>query len=603
MNLESFSQEPSDADTPSRETFLHKINFWLGNRLRAIGFFIRHLTLHERLVFFALATVVVCSGLISVGYGWMAISEVGPAYGGSYTEAVVGHPQSMNPVLSLGNTADRDLVTLLYTPLFTNDKDGNLVPALASGYEVSSDQKTYTIHLNPDYQWQDGQPITADDVVFTVQLIQNPDVKSPLEPTWRNVAVEKIDDHTVAFHLPNPYAQFSNNLVFYPLPEHIWASVPTQGFLISATKIKPVGSGPFILNSINQGASDQIISATLSANHRAPMGRPYLDQITLNFFDSDQAAANSVKYGLANGMISFASTDFPTLPKMNVYKINVPEYVALFFNQNNNPALKDVAVRQAIELGINKQALLDNYFQGDGTLLSSPFMPFMIPTIATPTSSASAQQHTYNPTQAKALLEKSGWKLVNGIYQKKLSGSKSTTPLVINLTTTDWETLNSIANDIAQQLKQIGIQVNVSSVPASSFQQNILPQHSYEALLMGEILSVNPDPFLFWHSSIQKSGLNLSLWTNTTADKLLENARQEYNDSARAALYTQVTQQMDKDQPAVFLFSPQMIYLVSQTIHNVNITTLNSTSDRFDNVRQWYMVTGRHLKLPHWWKK
>ena len=273
----------------------------------------------------------------------------------------------------------------------------------------------------------------------------------------------------------------------------------------------------------------------------------------------------------------------------------MPEYFALFFNPEKSPTLQNLAVRKAFEKSINKQALLNDYFNGSGTILSSPFMPFMNLDVQT------SYPAPHDTQVAKQILEKDGWKLSGDAYQKKLSGSKNT-PLELTLTTTDWPVLKNMANSISEQLAKSGIKLNVEVVDGASLQQNIIPQHNYEMLLVGEILSLNPDPFLFWHSSSRKTGLNLSLWSNDNANKLLEKARAEFNDLSRAKLYSQFAQELEKDKPAVFLFSPQLIYAINKPIKNIGIASINVASERFANINEWYINTARKLKISKLWK-
>ncbi|MEK7120061.1 MAG: ABC transporter substrate-binding protein [Patescibacteria group bacterium] len=532
---------------------------------------------------------------MSLNYGWIAISDIGPAHGGTYTEAVAGRPQFVNPIFATSNTADQDLVSLVFAPLFKIDDSGKLSPNLAKNYTKSEDNKVYTIYLRDDVLWQDKEKFIADDVIFTIQAIQNPEIKSSLEPTWRNIVAEKIDDYTIRLLLPNPYAQFINNLTLSPLPEHIWADVPPQEFFSNQTNKKPIGNGPFGFDALTETSSGRMDSYTLTANSRYFLGKPFLDKITLKFFDSEPEALNSLKLGITDGIMSFAPGKPYISAQTEIHKINMPEYFAVFFNLEKNPILQNLAVRKAFEKSINKQALLDDYFNGSGIILSSPFMPFMNLDVQTSSSTV------YDISAAKQILEKDGWKLSGDTYQKKLSGSKSA-PLELTLTTTDWPALKDMANSIAEQLAPAGIKLNVEVVDGASLQQNIIPQHNYEMLLVGEILSLNPDPFLFWHSSSRKTGLNLSLWSNDNANKLLEKARAEFNDLSRAKLYSQFAQELEKDKPAVFLFSPQLIYAINKPIKNINVASLNIVSERFTNVNEWYINTARKLKISKLWK-
>ena len=469
-----------------KPSLLKKTDLWFGKKIQIGIDFVSKLTPKNRVEFFIILFLVIVSGIISLNYGWIAISDIGPAHGGTYTEAVTGRPQFVNPILTTSNTADRDLVSLVFAPLFKIDDSGKLSPNLAKSYTKGEDGKIYTIYLRNDVLWQDKEKFTADDVVFTIQTIQNPEVKSSLEPTWRNIVAEKIDAYTIKLILPNPYAQFINNLTLSPLPEHIWANIPAQEFFSAQTNKKPIGNGPFIFDSLTETSSGQVDSYTLTANSRYFLGKPFLNKITLKFFDSELEALNSLKLGITDGIISFTPEKPYISSQSEIHKINMPEYFAIFFNPEQNTILQNLAVRKAFEKSIDKQTLLNDYFNGSGTILSSPFMPFMNLDIQTSSSTP------YDISSAKQILEKDGWKLSDDTYQKKLSRSKNTL-LELTLTTTDWPVLKDMADSISKQLAPAGIKVNVEAADETSLQQNIIHQHNALAINVNGNVSLRGD--------------------------------------------------------------------------------------------------------------
>lgn len=267
-NEKTEEESAAEQNQDLKLSFLKEVDLWFGKKIQTGVDFVSRLTPKNRVVFFIILFLVIVSGIVSLNYGWIAISDIGPAHGGTYTEAVAGRPQFVNPVLATSNTADQDLVSLVFAPLFKIDDFGKLSPNLAKSYTKSEDNKIYTIYLRNDVLWQDKEKFTADDVIFTIQAIQNPEIKSSLEPTWRNIVAEKIDDYTIRLILPNPYAQFINNLTLSPLPEHIWAGVPSQEFFSDQTNKKPIGNGPFIFDSLTETSSGRVDSYTLTANSR-----------------------------------------------------------------------------------------------------------------------------------------------------------------------------------------------------------------------------------------------------------------------------------------------------------------------------------------------
>src|SRR5581483_8799299 len=168
-----------------------------------------------------------------------------PALGGTYIEGVVGQPRFINPVYGETNDTDRTLIDLVYSGLMTYDSQGKIVKDLADSYTVSDDGKTYDFQLKKTAVWQDGKPLTADDVVFTIKTLQNSDYKSPLRANWIDVDVEKISDSSVRFLLKSPYNAFLENCTVKIIPQHIWGTIAPENFILSVYNLQPVGSGPF----------------------------------------------------------------------------------------------------------------------------------------------------------------------------------------------------------------------------------------------------------------------------------------------------------------------------------------------------------------------
>ena len=189
---------------------------------------------------------VILGSLISIPFTtFYHLTRATPDYGGSFKEGIVGEPRYINPLLSQTNDADRDLVSLIFSGLMKYNEEGKLIPDLAKSYEISSDGLNYTLYLKEGVKWHDGKPLTADDVVFTIQTAQNPDFGSLQRVNWLGVDVEKINDFTIILKLKNKYAQFLNNLTINILPKHVWQNVKAINFALSDFNSKPIGSGPY----------------------------------------------------------------------------------------------------------------------------------------------------------------------------------------------------------------------------------------------------------------------------------------------------------------------------------------------------------------------
>jgi peptide/nickel transport system substrate-binding protein len=148
-----------------------------------------------------------------------------PQFGGEYIEGIVGQPLHINPVISSSNGTDEDLVQLIFSSLLKYDSEGNLKNDLTESYEISEDKTLFTFHLRKDVLWHDGTPLTAADILFTINLISDPSYKSPLRYNWQGIETNLIDDFTLTFQIKSPYVGFLNNLTFSILPKHIWEPI------------------------------------------------------------------------------------------------------------------------------------------------------------------------------------------------------------------------------------------------------------------------------------------------------------------------------------------------------------------------------------------
>lgn len=241
------------------------------NTSHSLQVLIRSLSPFERLLFAILTFATLTSGFILLyRINSLFLVEI-PSSGGEIIEGVVGSPRFINPLLALSDV-DRDLSALLYVGLMRPSSDGVLKPALASGYSVSDDGLKYRFFLRDDNVFSDGSPLTADDVVFTIKAIQNQTFKSPRYPNWEGVEVEKINDYTVEFTLPQAYAPFLENTTVGILPKHIWEKATPEEFPLSNYNIEPIGAGPYKVSSIQRGDSGIPEGYTLIPNKHFTLG-------------------------------------------------------------------------------------------------------------------------------------------------------------------------------------------------------------------------------------------------------------------------------------------------------------------------------------------
>src|SRR3989338_9931497 len=468
----------------------------------------------ERYLVVILLLIIVVS-LISIPFtAFYHYTKAIPDYGGSFSEGVVGEPHYINPLLSQNNDVDRDLVSLIYSGLMKRNDEGKLVPDLAKSYDISSDGLSYTIYLKNGSKWQDGKPITASDVVFTIQTAQNPDYGSLQRINWQGVDVEAVDEHTVVLKLKNKYAQFLNNLTINILPKHIWQNIKPVNFALSDFNLKPIGSGPYKFKKLKKDDTGRIKSYELESNKNFYAGQPYIDNIELKLYNSEGEMIDEYN---KNGVENLAFVSANNLKKvkfkkrLNIEELKLPRYFGIFFNQNEAKILSDKNIRLALSYGTDKKDLINKILDGKGVETNSPMMGDVLGiTSATKT-------YDYNIDQSKKLLADSGWSNPDdkGILSKtEKAKSKKDTParekLTLRLTIPTWSELINVANLLKEQWSKIGVEIVIEALPTQNLQQAI-KDRSYQMLLFGEILNIDPDPFSLWHSSQKRDpGLNRS---------------------------------------------------------------------------------------------
>jgi peptide/nickel transport system substrate-binding protein len=519
-----------------------------------------------------------------------------PMPGGSLAEGIVGTPRFINPVLALSD-ADKDLVSLVYSGLMRKTPDGTLIPDLAEKYEMSPDGLNYTFTLKNNIYFHDGKPVTADDVVFTINEAEDPVIKSPLAGNWDGISVEKIDDKTIKFTLKQPYASFLENTTLGIMPEHLWSGSPIE---LNNANINPVGSGPYQVSKVSEESSGIVNYYDLAPFKKFVLGKPYIKKITLHFYSNEDDMISALKNGEVDQISSITPPNTEILKEQN-YRIEtsvLPRVFGLFFNQNQAKIFTDKNVVKAIDLAINKDQIVNEVLDGYGVTIDDPIPPNMIAYQKLNKQNNASYQE--NLQQAQDILTKDGWKKgADGFLEKVASGkNKKATPLEFSISTGNTTEIAKSADLIKQDLEAIGIKVDVKTFEIGNLNQSVIRPRKYDALLFGQIVNHESDLFAFWHSSQRKDpGLNVAMYANAKVDKLLESASITTDEKSRIEKYAQFEQEIEKDMPAVFLYSPDFIYVVSKNLAGLSIDHIVSSSDRFSNCYLWYTETDNVWKI------
>lgn len=524
-------------------------------------------------------------------------TEILPEIGGQYKEGILGQPRYINPILAQTNDADRDLVQLIFSSLFKYNEQGRLIPDLAENYTIEEDGLVYNIFLRKNVFWHNGEPLTVNDVIFTIKTIQDPEYRSPLKVNWQGVKVEKVDDFTIRFTLNNVYAPFLHNLTVGILPRHLWLGISAQNFPLAEYNLKPVGSGPYQFKKLTKSQIGKVesIELVLNENYYSPaptkneVQGPFIEKIVLRFYNNQTALIDAYEKRQIDGLSFLSPINQSNIKNnLNIHQINLPAYYAVFLNQTKSKPLADKTVRLALAYATNKEEIIEKVLAGQGKTVDSPLLPGWLGFFTETKKYDFALEHAQN------ILEEADWKDLDndGIREKEINDEE--TKLEITLLTTDWPELKETAQLLKEQWEKIGAKINLETIEAITIQQDYIRPREYQALLFGEVLGADPDPFAFWHSSQRKDpGLNLAVYQNKDVDKLLEEARQTLDQPSRKEKYTEFQELLIEDMPAIFLYSPTYLYPVNKKVKGIFIDKLAQPSQRFSQVENWYIKTKR----------
>jgi len=550
--------------------------------------------LAEKIIFAILFAAFSISALFLVKKATEVFLVETPASGGSLTEGVVGSVGMINPLLAISD-ADRDLTAVIYSGLLKAAPNGALSGDLAKDWNVSIDGLTYTFMLKNDIFFQDGAPVTADDVLFTVQKAQDPSLKSPKRANWEGVTAEKIGVNQIKFTLKQPYSSFLENATLGILPKHLWKDIDPEQFSFSQYNVAPVGSGPFEIGAVKKNSGGLPIAYELKSFKKYALGRPLLNKLTFRFFNSEEALLAAFNGGEVESMSAIAPATAEMLKKrkVRVEQTPLPRIFALFFNQSQAPIFANPEVRKALAMTVDRFEIVDEVLGGYGTEIFGPLPPGILPATTAPDNSMA----TDTAALAESLLIKNGWKKNSGgIFEKK--SKKETLTLVFAITTSSAPELKKTAEILKASWTKIGADVSLRVFDPGELNQVVIRPRKYDALLFGEIIGRDPDLFAFWHSSQRNDpGLNIALYTNIKADRLLEEARTIADQNERLQKYAAFNEEIKKDLPAIFLYSPDFMYVLPEKIKGFAFGRVTTPSDRFANVNQWYVETEKVWKI------
>lgn len=543
---------------------------------------IRNFSVMERRLFFtALGLIGVAALFLGINLFYENTKAV-PVISGEYIEGMAGQPVLINPTLLGGNEIDRDLTELLWKGLLF----------FAEEYKPNEDGLSWTVILKKDLKWSDGEPFTSDDVIFTLETIQDLGSRSSLFLTWQSVVAERMSEREIRFTLKTPYAFFAGNLAELKIiPQHIFGSIPSANLRLSSFNLEPVGNGPYSFQKYDKRKDGFITDYYLQTNPYFAGNPPYIENFRVKFFSN----LNEVIAAFNRLEISgFGGSGFPETTQIKAgftpYVFDMSRYYAVFLNQGTHNGLLDPAVRQALTLASNKADIAGTLFPGLAKKIDGPILPIIEgfdPSIY--------EKELFSIEEAQKTLDTAGWVLGDSGVREKTSG-KLKTLLEFNLVVPQIPALKLVeaANILKEDWAKIGVKVTIIPMNTEDINKIAIGTRNYHMILFGNVLKNNPDIFAFWHSSERTfPGLNLAIYGNRKVDSLLETIRKDSNPESRLTNLFKLQSLILADYPAVFLFSLNYLYVSSNNVYGIKPFPITTNADRFENVTEWYLKTKR----------
>jgi len=584
--------------------------------------------------------------LVFVGFRFVKSNRTYvPKVGGSFTEAIVGTPQFINPLFA--NELDKDIISLVYSGLVRFGENRVIEPDLAEKWEISEDQKTYTFYLRKDVKWHDGETFDAYDVSYTFEMMQNSLVNSPLYLTFQGVQVEIVDDYTLRFILQEPFSSFLSSLTTGILPEHIWSGIEPERMRLAQLNLQPIGTGPFRFSKLKKNDDGYILSYTLARNEAFYLRPAYIEEIVFQFYTEYDDAVQAIREQKVD-TLHFVPHDLRSKVERKhilLHTLSLPQYTALYFRMEN-VLLKDETMREALSLAIDKNRIMRGAIGDDGEVIASPILPGF------PGYDAELNKQDYSVDKANELLDKKWERISSDDYRASLKtkrlldwqktyeesnpkpGAEDTSSteqynlafesakktaeeelgkaiegelkegqtfyrkdkegnvLTLRLVTGDTQEYRQAGEIIAGLWQDLGVHIQLEFIPLKTIARDTIKKKSYDVLMYRMFLGGDPDQYPFWHSSqINYPGLNLSGYVNKSVDKILDSIRTEKDEAKQVELYKQLQTQLLKDKPALFLYMPTYTYVTTDEVYGLKFEKINYPYERFLHIRDWYLKT------------
>src|SRR5215218_967099 len=527
-----------------------------------------------------------------------------------YREGVVGTAESITP-LSARNRAERSLVGLVFSGLTRMGPRNTLEPDLASSWKLSDDGKTWTFHIRDDAVWQDGEPVTSADVLYTVGALKDPEASGGRSGSWAEVETAAVDDKTVTFRLTTPVGGFLAATTQPLLPAHLLGDVPYADIATSEFAKSPIGSGPYGLAELDVTkavlvpagellppietpapviAASPDSLATPIPSPSSPGLTPFIERIELSFFPDDAAVAAALEDGsidAAAGLTPDQASTISAMPGVDRIRYPTTTLSTVLLNlRPNHPELRDVRVRRALLAGIDREGLVRDALGGDGSVADS-----LVPPSSWAYDGEAARVIAYDKAAAAKLLRAAGWTRIDGAWAAPRAKAPYDLQL-LSVPATANPRLASIATAVGDAWTELGFKVTLVEKPAVELAA-ALRGGTFTASVLDIMMGLEPDLYpLLASSQVRGAGSNLAGLQDAKLDELLEDARKPAAQPERVGAWKALLAGIGARIPMLPLAWGEESMFVDG-VEGVTPTLIGDTGDRYWDVLAWRLAADR----------
>ena len=461
------------------------------------------------------------------------------------------NPSRINPILAT-DSASSEIANHIFNGLVKYDKDAKEIIGDLAEHFYFEDNVTLVFELRKDVLWHDGAPFTADDVLFTYELINAPQVVSPYTSTFRMVKdVEKVDRYTIKVHYKEPYFKALELWMSGVLPYHLLKD--EKNIMSAAFNTKPIGTGPYKLTRLEFSKNIE-----LGANDTYFEHRPKIDKIIYHVIPDANTRflmlkTQKIDIGSLEAMQMERQVQADFFEKYRVIEEISHAYTYLGLNLRREK-FQDPRVREALSLAIDREELVDILFMGHGQVCTGPFLP------GGPSFNSRVKAPSQDIDKARRLLKEAGYDAQH--------------PLHFEIATSNSSSIRPYAAQILQhQLAKAGVDVTLRVMEWQAFLNMVVFPREFDTVLLGWSLSLSPDPYLLWHSESDKpGGFNFIGYHDREVDRLIEKMQATIERDALAKIQREIFAEVVADDPYLFLFIPNAIQVVDKKIKHIEPT-------------------------------